>query len=358
MISKKLALSIAIIFGAQGLWGIDANTVQELPSITQRVDATPVAVCEVTLKRVHDQEIEHNKAILKQELFYKNMVRAGLKTVAAAGILYALYGYIKPWVSTAPERLPEPSMPAPENTPDYLSALDACVKIHGVKISALENSISPSWFSWQWFKNNAASIANSLFAGSILSLGATAVGDFNKAVMHPDTLEWFVQNKTNLGDLVPYQLDLRMTSMMDFHMMAIIQKNQDRIKKSTIEELRDYLSVLEAGDQMSQDDKAMNGYLIKSTCNSMVISLTAILGFMALKQDAVSAGIAVEIESLIRCMRNHANAFCDKLEVILADISFDGLKKKQEAVSALSSLKGELSRLLKRFMAIEREQGV
>lgn len=346
MINKNIAFIIAIVLSAQSMVGITQVEPGADQVLVQYASVQPATTSPVILNRVQVSAIENHKSTLKNELFYKNITRVGAKSLAVLAMAYMLYSSISPWLNQ-PER--------PAIVPGVIPA-DI-----GTRVDALWDKVSPSFFSLQWFKNNGAYIANSLVVGTVASAGASVIGDFNKAVMHPDSLEWFVQNKTNLFDLLPFQMDPRSLMNgfpMDLQMHMMMLKNQDRIKKSTIEELREYLSALEAFDSISQENKAMSIYFIQSTCNSMVSSLELILGFMALKQDQAPEALATEIGSHINYIVHSINTFCTKLEVTLEDSAIDYLKKKQECVSALSSLKGELHRVCMRFVAIEREQRI
>lgn len=340
MINKKIALILSLALSAHNMFGITQVQPIEL--------AMPEAVVNsitVSLAHVQESSIQAHKTTLKNDLFYKKITRIGTKSLAAMALIYVLYGYISPWLYK-------------DNKPAVIPGVIPADT--GAQLEGLWKIVDPGMFSWQWFKNNGKSIANSLVAGTVASAGAVVAGDVQKAVFHPDSLEWYVQNKTNLGDLLPFQIDARALMNgfppMELQMHMTLLKNHDRLKKSTIEELREYINALECAELASEKEMTIN--LIQSTCNSMVASLENILGFMALKQDSASEATSQEIESHIRYVINSTNLFCDKLALILMDQTLDSQKKKQNSISALSSLKGELHRICMRFVSIEREQGI
>lgn len=293
-------------------------------------------------ERVQEEHIASNKAMLKKDALYTKATRIGAKSLAVLAGAYIVWSYVSPWV-----------YPAAPNVVATPGALPANLT---ERLVQLEQTVAPSLLSWQWFKNNASYITNSLVTMGTVTVAGNAVGDFNRAVFHPDSIEWFVQNKTTLADLAPYQIDLRYSSMMDLQMYAMALKKQDLIKKSTIEELKDHLGALDSMQGMSEENRAMIRYLITTSCNSMVAGIELILGFMAFKQENASGAVVDEIETNIRYLRNCSNNFCDKLEVLLADCTIEEKKKKSDSIDALNALKGELRRLINRFSVIEREQ--
>lgn len=305
---------------------------------------------EIMLKRVDEKSIAIHKNTLQNTLFYKQIARVGIKSIAMVVTLYGTWKYIEPWIKTRKAH----AYSSGAQPPVSHEALVADVAL-------LKNIANPAWFSSQWFKNNGLYIANTFIAGSFASLSAAAISHANTALFHSDSLEWFIQNKTNLADLCPFKLDPRTfmyLSPVDLQVQMSLLKDQDKFKKSIIDELREYLNLFDGLESVSQENKAMNLYLIKSTCNSLILSIELILGFMALKQDKVSVDLADEISFNGRCIIHNTNAFCDKLDNLIADINLDGKVKKQESISALNALRGELVRIIRRFIAIEHEHNV
>jgi hypothetical protein len=345
VINKKITLIIALALGMQNLSGMAQAAHADNTAVSVSAEQSP-AINPLRLARVQESEIQKHKDALKSDLFYTNITRIGTRSLAAIALLYVLYSYINPWFYKV-DRLPVIAGVIPADIGD--------------RVQGLEKMINPDTFSAQWFKNYGKNMANGVVVSVAASGCASVAADVHKAVFHPDSFEWFVQNKTELFDLLPFQIDPR--SLMnglpaDLQMHMIMLKNQDRIKKSTIEQLREYINALEGFESFSDENKAMSIHLIRSTTNSVVSSLEKILGFMAFKQESAISAAAQEIESHIRYISNSVNIFCDKLSQTLANNTLDGQKKKQEAISALSSLKGELHRICMRFVAIEREQNI
>lgn len=350
MIKKSLILGFMV--ATSSLWAttqsvptaeiMQAESVKGKPASAQVLKAS-----EIKLIRAQEENIAQNRDALQSGQIYKKILRTTIKVAAGLGIIYWAYSHIYPWIVPA---APVQPIAVPEIPADLAKWTNEMTQT----VNGLRDAVLPSTFSWEWFKANAASIRNLLLAQSAASMAGAGFVALDKAVLHPDTLEWYVHNKTNLTDLLPYQIDLKSSSMMDLQMYAMMLKNQDRLRKSTLEELRDYVSALEALDSMNEENKAMNIYLIKSTCNSMVGQIESILGFMAMRHDTVSEALGIEIASHVRYLLNCTNAFCDKLDALLADQAIQGQKKKQDLTNALSELKGEIRRVITRFVAIER----
>jgi hypothetical protein len=74
---------------------------------------------------------------------------------------------------------------------DQLSAQDGKILLDALK------KMDPPWLSWQWLKNNALAVVNSLG----ISAGVMVLEQIKRKVMHENTIEWFVSERTRLKEL-------------------------------------------------------------------------------------------------------------------------------------------------------------
>jgi hypothetical protein len=308
-----------------------------------------VAAPNVAVSRLNDGIIKQYAYLISKEFQYKKIGRMGIKGAAGACVIYALWRYTKPWLSQFKKNENHVQSGAlfPSN-----QELDGRLKL--VEGAVLANR--GTW--WQWFKNNGVQIVNTLVAGSIASWGSSAVGYFDRTFFHEDSLEWFVQQRTNLFDLCPIQLDPRIlsySSPFELQMRLNTLKENAHFKKSFFEEMREHLTGLEILSTASNNQKSALRYLVTSTMANLMTDICRILGFMTFKKERVSPSVSDEISFSIAYITNTANTFCDTIFALIDNESISGIKKRQDAISALNSLKGELSRIVKRCIAIERE---
>lgn len=117
-----------------------------------------------------------------------NYIRTAVKLGGTAACLFVIYRSVRSYCNQAPAKAVGDTAQA---VVQQISQED------GVRLTAMLNKFQPAWFSFQWWKNSAVWIVNSLASSAVLSAGYSLTGRF----MHEDTIEWYVRENTKIKEL-------------------------------------------------------------------------------------------------------------------------------------------------------------
>ncbi len=118
-----------------------------------------------------------------------SFIRTTAKLGGAALALYVLYRTAQSWRRDGkPSILPAVSTVTP---------VPLMTQEEGVALREALKKAHPSWFTFQWWKNNALWLANSVGVSVGLGFGSVVVNRF----AHEDNIEWFVAQNTKMKEL-------------------------------------------------------------------------------------------------------------------------------------------------------------
>lgn len=142
------------------------------------------------LRLMMQDKIDKHTQKIGRTIRLHSFIRTTAKLGGAAIALYVLYRTVQSWRQDGKPII----LPAAVAT---TAPVPLMTQEEGLALRKMFNETHPSWFTFQWWKNNALWLANSVGLSVGLSFGGTVVNRY----AHEDNIEWFVAQNTKIKEL-------------------------------------------------------------------------------------------------------------------------------------------------------------
>lgn len=311
------------------LQGISAQEVSSVP-VYQEAKLLSILPADIAANPTYEKipmrypqlsEIQKRTSQIRRDLLMARIKQCGFQGVALMSLTLAAYKLAQgsyQWWQT-------PKKPESDIT---IIAVPSWQEV-GPDVMARLKRVTPQAFSFDWLKY----VGGYGIDGFMMLLVGQVVGikmnDYlSKDLFNPEhgSVTWFASNKTSL--------------------------------LTVMEELKQYVLVLDGPATKSEQNKAMYDYFIISAINSVVVHLESIIGFVDYKQTLVADDLAAQMGHISRYLFNITNQFCHDVDELLANKEIEPRLRKAKMESMVNELRGEVARIVVSFSRIEAEHGI
>lgn len=306
MVFKRMLLNVSLVALSMqhGLVVADAQVVA-LP--TQQEPRT------VTIQQPQEATIALHKDAIGNELYYNNLKKYGVKSVAILTTVFMMYKFLQ-----SHGLVDRPVVVAglvPALVPENLAA----------RLAKLEEGTSQPFGSLRWFKHMGALFGEHLMIGVAAQAVAMKTQEYIEIqIFHPGSVVWFMLERTKFGP--------------------------------TLKEIEQYAIILDAPQAVSEESARMHRFFMVSACNNLVKDIESIIGFMQYRQTKLSETVALEAGTTTRYIFNLTGEFSTKMNDLLNNTTLDTKTLRSQVESCINNLKSEMHRVLVSFSRIELQQ--
>ncbi|MDR3550899.1 MAG: hypothetical protein P4L31_05760 [Candidatus Babeliales bacterium] len=263
-------------------------------------------------------EIQKRTGEIRRELLMARIKQSGFQAVALMSISLAAFKIIQ-----GGYQILHPAPVVQESI-----AVSSWQEV-GPGIIASMKRLIPPFLSFDWFKYMGGYGIDGFMMVIVGQAVASKMNTYlSQDLFHPDhgSMKWFAKNKTSFLDIM--------------------------------EELKQYVLVLDGPATKSQQNKEMYDYFIISSVNNAVVHVESIIGFIDYKQSLVSDELATQMAHISRYLFNVTDQFCHDVDELLVRNDIEPCQRKAKMESMTNDLRTEVARIIVSFARIEAEQGI